>query len=39
VSTLRSLYGTWVVGFNLGVEVALVAAISALCGKKKILRI
>ena len=38
-TTLRDLYGTWVVGFNLGVEVALVEAISALNGKKKIMRV
>ena len=38
-TTLRDLFGTWVVGFNVGVDEALVEAISALYGKKKIMRI
>ena len=38
-TTLRDLFGTWVVGFNVGVDEALVEAISALSGKKKIMRI
>ena len=35
---LRDLLGTWVVGFNLGVEVALIEAISALYGTKEVMR-
>ena len=35
-TTLRDLYGTWVGGFSLGIEVALIEAIRALNGKKKI---
>ena len=38
-TTLRDLLGTWVVGFNLGEEVALIEAIRALYGTKKITRI
>ena len=38
-TTLRDLLGTWVVGFNLGVEVALIEAISALYGMKEVMRI
>ena len=38
-TTLRDLYGTWVVGFNLGVEVALIETITPPYGKKKIMRI
>ena len=36
---LRDRLGTWVVGFNLGVEVALIEAISALYGMKEVMRI
>ena len=38
-TTLRDLLGTWVVGFNLGEEVALIEAISALYGTKEVMKI